>query len=213
MSLRTVSESEFEQEVLASEIPVLLEFGATWCGPCKTVEPELEALASELAGRARVLKVDIDQSSFIAQQLGVQSVPTFVVFHEGRPVNAKVGALKKAQLMELIEPLLPRPAGALKAAEVAPLLQRRQITLVDTRPEEAYRWAHISGAVSLPLGELSTRSAELVALPAPPVLYCRTGSETKAAAASLAQQGTPVSYLEGGVLAWEEEGFSLQRSS
>ena len=69
MKLQQVSEKDFEKEVLLSELPVLLEFGATWCGPCKVVEPELQALAQEYAGRAKVLTVDIDQSPFLARQL------------------------------------------------------------------------------------------------------------------------------------------------
>jgi thioredoxin 1 len=211
MAVQQVSEQDFEAQVLASEVPVLLEFGATWCGPCKTVEPELIALANELGGRARVLKVDIDQSPYLARQLGIQSVPTFMVFSQGRPVAGKVGALKKAQLMEMLQPVLPRPAGALQVKEVAQLRSRRQIALVDTRPALVFQRAHIQGAVSMPLETLPENVEQLLSLPAPPVLYCRTGADAKAAATSLAEQGAPVSYLEGGVLAWEAEGFELYR--
>ena len=75
MALKAVTERDFEQEVLASELPVLLEFGAEWCGPCKVVAPELEALSRELEGKAKVLTVDIDKSPMLARELGVQSVP------------------------------------------------------------------------------------------------------------------------------------------
>src|SRR5262245_64909248 len=136
MKLQQVTEKDFEREVLMSELPVLVEFGATWCGPCKVVEPELQALAQEYAGRAKVLTVDIDQSPYLARQLGIQSVPTFLVFHQGRPVTGKAGAMKRAQLAELLEPVLPRAAGSLKPKEVAQLLRQRQICLVDTRSEE-----------------------------------------------------------------------------
>ncbi|HYQ29791.1 MAG TPA: thioredoxin domain-containing protein, partial [Polyangiaceae bacterium] len=71
MPLPTVSERNFEQEVLLSEEPVLVEFGAEWCGPCKTMLPELMALAEELKGKAKVVTVDIDRSPMIARQLGV----------------------------------------------------------------------------------------------------------------------------------------------
>lgn len=213
MKLQQVTEQDFEPEVLVSELPVLVEFGATWCGPCKVVEPELQALAQEYAGRAKVVKVDIDQSPYLARQLGIQSVPTFLVFHQGRPVNGKAGAMKKAQLAELIEPLLPRAAGALKPKEVAQLQRQGHITLVDVRPPEVYRRAHIKGAINLPVAELSARVEELLDLPSSPVLYCRTGADSKAAAAELAAQGTPVAFLEGGVLGWEGDGFSLDRPS
>jgi len=213
MKLQQVTEQDFENEVLVSEVPVMVEFGATWCGPCKVVEPELQALAQEYAGRAKVVKVDIDQSPYLARQLGIQSVPTFLVFHQGRPVNGKAGALKKAQLAELIEPLLPRAAGALKPKEVAQLLRQGHVTLVDVRPADVYKRAHIKGAISIPQGELATRVEELLDLPASPVLYCRTGADSKAAAAELAAQGSPVAFLDGGVLGWEGDGFSLERPS
>src|SRR5690349_7047154 len=213
MKLQQVTEQDFETEVLVSEVPVLVEFGATWCGPCKVVEPELQALAREYAGRAKVVSVDIDQSPFLARQLGIQSVPTFLVFHQGRPVSGKAGALKKAQLAELLEPLLPRPAGALKPKEVAQLARQGHITLVDTRPPEVYARAHIQRAINIPRAELEARIEELLNLPTPPVLYCRTGADSKAAAAELAAQGTPVSFLDGGVLGWEGDGFSLERAN
>lgn len=211
MKLQQVTEQDFETEVLVSELPVLVEFGATWCGPCKVVEPELVALAAEYAGRAKVVTVDIDQSPFLARQLGIQSVPTFLVFHQGRPVSGKAGALKKAQLAELIEPVLPRPAGALKAKEVAQLGRQGHIALVDIRPPEVYARAHLAGAINIPQTEISTRIEELMDLPASPVLYCRTGADSKALAAELAAQGTPVSFLDGGVLGWEGDGFTLER--
>jgi thioredoxin 1 len=211
MKLQQVSEQDFETEVLVSEIPVLVEFGATWCGPCKVVEPELVALAQEYAGRAKVVSVDIDQSPFLARQLGIQSVPTFLVFHNGRPVSGKAGAMKRAQLAELLEPVLPRAAGALKPKEVAQLQRARQICLVDIRPPEVYARAHLPGAINIPQSEVQGRALELMELPAAPVLYCRTGADSKGLAATLASQGTPVSFLDGGVLGWEGEGFTLDR--
>jgi thioredoxin 1 len=213
MKLQQVTEKDFEKEVLVSELPVLLEFGATWCGPCKVVEPELQALAQEYAGRAKVLTVDIDQSPFLARQLGIQSVPTFLVFHQGRPVSGKAGALKKAQLAELLEPVLPRPAGALKPKEVAQLLRQQQICLVDIRPAEVFKRAHLPGAINIPQAEVNTRLEELLDLPAPPVLYCRAGADSKALAGELASSGTPVAFLDGGVLGWEGDGFALERAN
>ena len=170
MALTQVTEQDFEAVVLASDVPVLVEFGATWCGPCKVVAPELEALSAELQGRAKIVTVDIDQSPMLASQLGVQSVPTFVVFAEGRPVGGTAGALKKAQLMELLEPALPRAAGALKPQEVAQLLLHGRVQLVDVREEPVFRRAHIEGAVNLPEAEATERASELMQLSLPPVL-------------------------------------------
>lgn len=209
--LLQVTEHNFENEVLRSELPVLLEFGAEWCGPCKTVAPELEALQQELQGKAKIAIVDIDRAPVLAQEFGVQSVPAFVVIHQGRPVGGRVGAMNRKQLRQLLEPVLPRAAGALKPEEAKQLASAGRIVLVDTREAIVYNRAHIEGAVNFPLAELETRLAELHMLPAPGVLYCRTGKESAEACAKLSEQGVPVAYLEGGVLNWEASGFELIR--
>jgi thioredoxin 1/putative thioredoxin len=211
MALLTITEKNFEREVLMSEIPVLLEFGAEWCGPCKVVAPELDALARELDGKAKLVTIDIDRSPVLAREFGVQSVPTFVVFHQGRPVGGRVGALKRAQLREMLDPFLPRAAGALKPEEVAALLKQGRVSLVDTREPAVFGRSRIQGATNIPFEELESRLAELHMLTGAPVLYCRAGDKTKDLAARLAEQGLPVAFLEGGVLGWEASGFQLER--
>lgn len=210
-ALTQINEKNFEAEILRSELPVLIEFGAEWCGPCKTVAPELEALNAELKGQAKIVTVDIDKAPLLAREFRVQSVPSFVVFAQGRPVGGRVGAMNRKQLRALLEPFLPRQAGALKPQEATRLLQAGQITFVDTREAAVYKRAHIQGAQSFPLEEIESRLAELHMLESPPVLYCRTGEQTKELAAKLAAAGTPVAYLEGGVLNWEASGFELVR--
>ena len=210
-TLVEVNEKTFELEVLREQLPVLAEFGADWCGPCKTVAPELEALKRELEGKAKVVTIDIDRSPLLAQTMGIRSVPTFVVFHQGRPVDGKQGAIRKAEMRAMLEPYLPRAQGALSPAEVAQLIQAGQIVMIDTRPAEVFARAHLPGALSFPLDTLEQRIAELNMLPAPGVLYCRGGKESAELAVKLAQQGMPVAYLEGGVLGWEAEGFKLVR--
>src|SRR5437016_4411285 len=103
MPVPFVTEQDFEREVLRSELPVLVDFTADWCAPCKTVAPEVDAIARELEGKAKVVKIDIDKSKRIAQTLRIQSVPTFMVFHRGRPVAADQGVLKRNQLRDLVE--------------------------------------------------------------------------------------------------------------
>jgi thioredoxin 1/putative thioredoxin len=194
-----------------SELPVLVEFSAEWCAPCKTVAPELEALSRELEGKAKIVKIDIDKSPLIARQMGVQSVPTFAVFHEGRPVGGRVGVLKRAQLREMLDPYLPRAEGALKAEEVAQLLKANRISLVDTREPAVFGRAHLPHAVNIPIEEIENRLAELHMLPTPAVVYCRSGERTKELVAKLAEQGMPVAFLEGGVLGWEASGLPIER--
>ncbi len=210
-SIPYVTERDFEQQVLRSELPVLIEFTAEWCQPCKQIAPEVEAVAREMEGKVRVVKVDVDRSPVIAQQLRIQSVPTFMVVAEGRIQDAVVGAIRKKKMLELVEPFLPRAAGALKPAELAQLLAGGAVVPIDTREEAAFGRAHLPGAVSMPLEQIESRLAELHMLQGQPVLYCRAGDRTKAMAEKLAEQGVPVAFLEGGLLGWEAEGLPIER--
>lgn len=207
-----ITEREFEAEVLRPQIPVLLYFTADWCQPCKQIAPEVDALAKELEGKVSIRKIDIDKSPIVARELRIQSVPTFIVFQKGRPVDAVVGAVGKKKLRELVEPFLPRAEGALKAVEVAHAMREGAVVPVDTRDAAAFGRAHLPGAKHIPLEEVETRLAELAMLPAPPVLYCRSGDKTKDLAAKLAEMEMPAAFLEGGLLAWEAEGLPIERS-
>jgi thioredoxin len=211
MALPVVAEQEFEREVLRSELPVLIDFYADWCAPCKTVAPEVEALARELEGKAKVVKVDIDRSKRIATSLRIQAVPTFMVFHRGRPVAAEQGVLRRNQLREMIEPFLPRAEGAIRAIELAQAMREGQAVPVDTREASSYGRARIPNAVHMPLDDIQNRLAELHMLAGAPILYCRSGDKTKEMADKLAEQGVPVGFLEGGFLAWEAEGLPVER--
>ena len=206
-----VTERDFEREVLRSELPVLMQFTADWCQPCKTIAPDVEAFAREYEGRAKVIRIDVDKAPVIAQQLRVQSVPTFMVVAEGRIQEAVVGAIRKKKMQEMVEPFLPRAAGALKPPELAQLLTAKAVVPIDTRDAVAFGRAHLPGAVNMPIEGLEGRLAELHMLAGQPVLYCRGGDKTKELAEKLAEQGMPVAFLEGGLLAWEAEGFPIQR--
>ena len=210
-SVPTISEREFEQEVLRSELPVFMEFTAEWCAPCKQIAPEVEAFAREVEGKVKVVKVDIDKAPVLAQQLRIQSVPTFMVFAEQRVADVVVGAIRKKKMLEMVEPYMPRAAGALKALEVAQLIKTGQVVPVDTRDAAAYQRAHLPGAKSMPFEEIETRLAELHMMAGQPVVYCRAGDKTRDLAERLAEQGVPVAFLEGGILAWETEGLPIER--
>ena len=206
-----VTERDFEQQVLMSEVPVLVQFTADWCQPCKTIAPEVEAFAAEMESKLKVLRVDIDKSQALARQLRIQSVPTFMLFVDQRLGDVQVGALGKKQLRAMVEPFLPRSAGALKARELAELIKQGAVVPVDVRDAAAYARAHLPGAKSMPLEELESRLAELYMLPGQPALYDRSGDKTKELAERMADQGTPVAFLEGGILAWEAEGLPIER--
>jgi thioredoxin len=211
MPVPVINEQDFETEVLRSELPVLIDFYADWCGPCKTVGPEVEALSHELAGKAKFVKVNIDQSKRLATALRIQAVPTLMVFHRGRPVAAEQGAIRKARMRDMLDPFLPRAEGAIKAMELAQLLRRGGVVPVDTREAAVYGRAHIPGAVHMPLEEIESRIAELYMLPGEPVLYCRSGDKTKLLAESLAKNEVSVTFLETGFLGWEAEGLPIER--
>ena len=98
-----LTDTNFEEIIKNSNIPVLVDFSATWCGPCKMLTPIIEELASELLGKVKVCKIDIDESPNSAQRLGVKGVPAVIVFNRGEKTNALVGLTTKAKLRKLIE--------------------------------------------------------------------------------------------------------------
>ncbi len=102
-NILTVGTSNFEADVLKSSQPVLVDFWAEWCGPCKMLGPVLDELSAELAGKAKVAKVNIDEHSDLAVQFGIQSIPTLLVFKGGKVVAQAVGLKPKAALKALVE--------------------------------------------------------------------------------------------------------------
>lgn len=101
--VRVFNDQNFEAEVLKSDVPVLVDFTATWCGPCKALAPIVDQLADELDGKVKVGKVDIDDSPVTAGKYGVRGVPTVMVFKAGAQSNQYVGLTTKQRLLQLIE--------------------------------------------------------------------------------------------------------------
>jgi thioredoxin 1 len=101
-----VSESTWDQEVLKSNLPVLVDFWAEWCGPCKMIAPAVHDLATEYAGRLNVAKLDVDNSPGIATKYGVRSIPALIFFKGGKPVDQIVGAVPKGALKRKIDAVL-----------------------------------------------------------------------------------------------------------
>ena len=109
--MQAVTDASFKTDVLESGVPVLVDFWAPWCGPCRAVAPELDQLDAELAGRLKIVKMNVDENPQIPGALGVRSIPTLVVFKEGKAVQGAVGALSKAQMLEFVGPHLAAPAA------------------------------------------------------------------------------------------------------
>ena len=103
MGIVHLTEGNFKKEVLESDLPVLVDFWASWCGPCKMVAPILEELAKEFDLRIKIGKVNVDESSNIAGQFGIMSIPTLMFFKKGKVMEQAVGALSKADLKKKIE--------------------------------------------------------------------------------------------------------------
>ena len=99
---KIISSTEFESEVVNSSVPVLVDFFATWCGPCKMLAPTLEEVGAQVEGRAKVVKVDIDASPDLAQRFGIMSVPTPMVFKDGQVANQTVGVQPKPAILNLL---------------------------------------------------------------------------------------------------------------
>jgi thioredoxin 1 len=102
-----VTDSSFDAEVLKSDVPVLTDFWAEWCGPCKVMAPFLEQIAEEYDGRVKVAKIDVDENNQQAMQLGVQSIPTLILFKNGQAVERLVGSMPRDRLLSRILPHLP----------------------------------------------------------------------------------------------------------
>jgi thioredoxin 1 len=104
MKPHEVSDASFENEVLKADVPVLVDFWATWCGPCKAIAPVVEEIASEYAGKLKVVKVDVDKNPETSMRFSIRSIPTLMVFKGGTVVEQLIGGMPKRTLLEKIVP-------------------------------------------------------------------------------------------------------------
>ena len=100
------TDANFEEEVLSSDIPVLVDFWADWCGPCKMIAPAVEELAAEYVGKAKIGKVDIDSNQNTAAKFGIRSIPSLLIFKEGKVIEQLVGAMPKSAIQAKLDSVL-----------------------------------------------------------------------------------------------------------
>jgi thioredoxin 1 len=105
-SLLQVNDKNFTAEVLQSDIPVLVDFWATWCGPCRAISPIVEELAKEFSGRVKITKLNVDENPSTPSQYGVRGIPALILFKEGKVLDQIVGSVPKGRLKALIEKAL-----------------------------------------------------------------------------------------------------------
>ncbi|MBN8261809.1 MAG: thioredoxin [Xanthomonadales bacterium] len=105
-SVLHATDADFDSHVLQSDVPVLVDFWAPWCGPCKMIAPALDQLAGEYAGKAKIVKVDVDQNPATAMKFRVRSIPMLLVFKDGQIHGQQIGAVGKAQLAQLLDKAL-----------------------------------------------------------------------------------------------------------
>jgi len=103
MALTTITDDNFEDEVLNSNLPVLIDFWAIWCGPCKMIAPIVEELSTEYDGKAKIGKLDVDSNQQTSIKYGVRSIPTLLIFKGGELVETIIGAVPKAKVVEKLE--------------------------------------------------------------------------------------------------------------
>lgn len=102
MTLQKVSDDSFAQDVLQSDVPVVVDFWAEWCGPCRMITPILEEISGEMGDKVKIVKMNIDENQQTPSQLGVRSIPTLTLFKGGQAISTKVGVLPKSKLIEWI---------------------------------------------------------------------------------------------------------------
>ncbi len=106
----SLTDATFKKEVLESDVPVLVDFWAPWCGPCRAMTPVIEKLAEEFAGRAKIAKMNVDDNQHVPMQYGIRSIPTLLFFNEGQVVDQRVGVVQKGKIAKKLNSLAGQDA-------------------------------------------------------------------------------------------------------
>ena len=213
--VQNITDAQLEQEVLLSELPVLIDFYADWCGPCKTLSPRIEALAADYAGSLKVVKVDVDQNPMAVQMFRIQAMPTLILVADQQIVDIAQGALDKTALEQFVSKVVTKKkAGGVEKWDAQRLklgIEAMVATAIDVRDQADFARAHVPGAVNVPAGELAAKLSELKQLDTDLVFYDRTDGDAMTLAKNAAEAGLSSGVLEGGFLGWEAERLPVER--
>ena len=209
MATIDVTDETFDQLVLESDTPVLVDFWAAWCQPCRLIGPIVEELSEEYAGSVVFAKLDIDKNPAIQARYRVSSIPLLVLFRRGQQPQAVQGAVPKQTLVAFLEKAVPGLGGATSIApkQLKERLDRGDpIRIFDLRREQDFGRSHIRRS-KVVAPEALAAAVEAVPPEQTIVLVCRTGQVSKDAAKGLKASGKSILVLEKGLLEWEGAGL------
>lgn len=218
MSVIHVTTDSFTTVVLQSPVPVIIDFWAPWCGPCRSIGPALEALAAKRGDTVRICKVNVDEEPALAQAFQVKSIPLVVGMKGSAVVAADVGWKGPQALEALVDQTLAAtpPAEAVAAIPEVDVASLRAAlaagaTVLDVREPHETAAGHVPGAILIPLGELHARVAELGKYKDKTLfVICKGGARSMKAAEFLVTQGFKPTNVAGGTMAWIGAGLAVE---
>jgi thioredoxin len=212
MPIESITERDFESKVLRSDLPVLIDLYADWCEPCKKMEPTLKELATELDGKLRIVRIDIEKNPRLARAFQARSIPMLLLLDGGQLVNQLVGFADKQAILNMVKPVLPAEANEVEPKQLAELIKALRVLPVDIREASVFTRYHIPGAINIPAADIMNHLRELKATKGRiPVLYARSTDEAKEVVAKLLAAGVAAAFLKGGFLHWEADGLEVER--